>query len=96
MSRKQAAPTFDHDNPEWTKADFAKGRRFPPGTSLATAVEELKRGRGRPKADATKEKINLRVDKDVLARYRDSGPGWQTKMNDVLRKGAPNTKRKAG
>jgi uncharacterized protein (DUF4415 family) len=45
--------------------------------------------RGRPKADVTKVAIKLRVDPDVIERYRASGPGWQTKMNDALRRGAP-------
>jgi len=32
-----------------------------------------------------KEQIALRVDADVLAWYRAQGPGWQTRMNAVLR-----------
>ncbi|MGH8589551.1 MAG: BrnA antitoxin family protein [Gammaproteobacteria bacterium] len=27
----------------------------------------------------------LRVDADVLAWYRSQGPGWQTRMNAVLK-----------
>jgi len=36
-----------------------------------------------------KEQIALRVDTDVLARYRALGKGWQTHMNAVLRQAAP-------
>jgi len=36
-----------------------------------------------------KEQIALRVDADVLARYRALGKGWQTHMNAVLRQAAP-------
>ena len=32
--------------------------------------------------------VLLRVDPDVLARFRASGPGWQTRMNAALRKAA--------
>lgn len=32
-----------------------------------------------------KEAISLRVDPDVLAFFRRAGPGYQTRMNDVLR-----------
>lgn len=32
-----------------------------------------------------KEAISLRVDQDVLAWFRDGGPGYQTRMNAVLR-----------
>jgi len=45
----------------------------------------IRRLRGRPKAGATKEQINIRLDADVLARLRANGPGWQTKVNEILR-----------
>ena len=32
-----------------------------------------------------KEPISLRVDQDVLAWFRSAGPGYQTRMNAVLR-----------
>lgn len=32
-----------------------------------------------------KEPISLRVDRDVLSWFRDQGPGYQTRMNAVLR-----------
>lgn len=44
----------------------------------------LKR-RGRPKADAVKEPVKIRLDADVLAALRATGDGWQTRINDTLR-----------
>jgi uncharacterized protein (DUF4415 family) len=41
--------------------------------------------RGRPAAEAPKQLISLRLDQDVLSGLRALGPGWQTKVNDVLR-----------
>jgi len=41
---------------------------------------------GRPKSDSAKESISLRLDPDVLAFFRATGPGWQTRINDALRK----------
>ena len=32
-----------------------------------------------------KEAISVRIDQDVLAWFRDGGPGYQTRMNAVLR-----------
>jgi uncharacterized protein (DUF4415 family) len=32
--------------------------------------------------------VSLRIDPDVLEKYRAEGPGWQARMNAVLRKGA--------
>jgi uncharacterized protein (DUF4415 family) len=45
--------------------------------------------RGRPKADVTKERLTIRVDPAVLARWRASGPGWQTRAAAVLASAAP-------
>ena len=42
--------------------------------------------RGRPKADATKVSTTIRLDPDVLAAFKADGPGWQTRINQALRK----------
>src|SRR5271166_987061 len=70
--------TDPDDAPELTEdmlaeAEVFKGDRF------------VRRGPGRPKAEVTKEKISVRLDPDVLARLRESGPGWQSRINTVLR-----------
>jgi uncharacterized protein (DUF4415 family) len=44
--------------------------------------------RGRPKSDAAKQAISLRVDPDVISWFKATGAGWQTRMNDALRKAA--------
>ncbi|MCY4479678.1 MAG: BrnA antitoxin family protein, partial [Rhodospirillales bacterium] len=42
--------------------------------------------RGRPKSDVTKVRTTLRLDPDVLAAFRSGGPGWQSRINEALRK----------
>ena len=44
--------------------------------------------RGRPPLDFPKEAVKLRLDHDVLAAYRKTGSGWQTRINADLRKAA--------
>ena len=44
--------------------------------------------RGRPLADAPKKAISLRLDADVLEKFKADGPGWQGRMNEALRKAA--------
>jgi uncharacterized protein (DUF4415 family) len=44
--------------------------------------------RGRPPSANPKRAIKLRLDPDVLAHFRATGPGWQTRINDVLRRAA--------
>ena len=59
----------------------------------AAKIEETLRARGKQKAP-TKEMISLRVDRDVLAAYRATGAGWQSRMNAAL-KAAVGKPRKA-
>jgi uncharacterized protein (DUF4415 family) len=65
--------------PELTEADFARGEWHIGGVPVK---------RGRPKAEATKHAVSLRLDPDVLAHYRRTGPGWQSRINATLRKAA--------
>ena len=44
--------------------------------------------RGRPRSDAAKQAVSLRLDPDVLAWFRKTGAGWQTRINEELRKAA--------
>lgn len=64
----------DQDNPEWTDDMFAKAQK-------GAAASKL----GRPKAINTKEAISIRLDHDILEYFKNSGKGWQTRVNDVLR-----------
>jgi uncharacterized protein (DUF4415 family) len=75
------------DNPELTEEDFKRAR---PGREVFPGLAEaVARRRGRPKAEAPKVHLNLRIDADVLEGYRATGAGWQTRMNAVLRAGLP-------
>jgi uncharacterized protein (DUF4415 family) len=42
-------------------------------------------GLGRPKAEVTKERITIRLSPDVLAKFRATGAGWQTRVDAALR-----------
>ena len=44
--------------------------------------------RGRPPSPAPKQAIKLRLDADVVAHFRNLGPGWQTRINATLRRAA--------
>ena len=41
--------------------------------------------RGRPPTPVPRPMLSLRVDADVLAALRATGPGWQTRINALLR-----------
>lgn len=40
---------------------------------------------GRPKAQVTKERITIRLSRDVVTQFRATGEGWQTRMDSALR-----------
>jgi uncharacterized protein (DUF4415 family) len=42
---------------------------------------------GRPRGSA-KRPVSLRLDQAVIDHFRASGPGWQSRMNEALRKAA--------
>ena len=79
MGKKLKAVIADTTNPEWSPADFARARpasEVLPGLfGKAQAMEMLKPKRGRPKAEVTKEHVNLRLDAAVLETLKASGPG---------------------
>lgn len=74
----------DPDNPEWTDEMWARARPpeevLPP--EVLAAFPNTKR-RGRP-AGSEKEAVSIRLDKAVLDHFRASGPGWQSRINDLL------------
>lgn len=40
--------------------------------------------RGRPKSDAPKVEVKIRLDAKTVEHLRGSGPGWQTRVNALL------------
>ncbi|RAI44542.1 BrnA antitoxin family protein [Rhodoplanes roseus] len=39
-----------------------------------------------PAIPGVREQVTLRIDQDVLERFRETGPGWQDRINAALRK----------
>ena len=72
------------DNPEWTEEDFKLARPF--AEVCPELAASIARSRGRPAADNPKKQVTLRLDADVVERYRSSGTGWQSRINEDLRK----------
>ena len=44
--------------------------------------------RGRPKLEQPKRHVSLRLDHDVIESFKASGPGWQGRVNEALRRAA--------
>jgi uncharacterized protein (DUF4415 family) len=54
--------------------------------AMPELAESIRRSRGRPRSDSPKRQVTLRLDAEVLDRLRQSGPGWQSRVNDALKK----------
>ena len=95
MSRKAKRASFEADNPEWTKADFARAAKFPAGVRLKDLKPgELARmvGKRGPQKEPTKIPVSIRLSPEVVKHFKAKGPGWQSRIDEALRKIA----RKAG
>ncbi|WP_439618404.1 BrnA antitoxin family protein [Shinella sp.] len=88
-TRIQQGIADDPDNTEWTEEDFRKAKPFRDALpELAAAIDRAKAKRGRPTVDSPKQQISVRLDPDLIQHYKATGKGWQSRMNDDLRKAA--------
>ena len=83
-ARIQAGIASDPDNPEWTEADFKKARPF--AEMFPELAESIKRSRGRPALERPRKQISIRLDPDVIDKFKATGPKWQSKINEVLKR----------
>ena len=71
LSKKISVKVTDPDNPAWTEEMLG-----PP---------VIKRGRG-PQAAPTKVLTSIRLDADVVDFFKSQGDGYQSRINETLRK----------
>ncbi|SAL26600.1 hypothetical protein AWB64_02199 [Caballeronia sordidicola] len=67
----------DSDSAELSPEEFKALRPFPEVMA--------ERRMGRPLKEHPKEQVSVRYDADVIAAFRATGDGWQTRMNNALR-----------
>jgi uncharacterized protein (DUF4415 family) len=73
------------DAPEWTPDQFDRAEVAVGGKVISPAQGTLARRRGRPKKADAKVHIHIRLSPFVLGHFRSTGPGWQTRIEEVLR-----------
>jgi len=77
----------DPDAPEATDAQIAQAKSF--DEAFPALAENMRKNLGgRPKSLNPKIAVSLRLDQDIVARFKAKGPGWQTRMNRALRDAA--------
>ncbi|MBB4000618.1 BrnA antitoxin family protein [Aureimonas pseudogalii] len=82
-ARIQQMIAADPDAPEATDAELAQARPF--ADAFPALAESIKRARGRPPVASPRQHVSLRLDADVIAKFKATGKGWQTRINDVLK-----------
>lgn len=66
-----ASEPYDPNDPTAVAAHWAKAT--------------IRRGRGRQPSTVKRPTLNMRVDADVLDAFKATGPGWQTRIHEVLK-----------
>ena len=84
----EITPEEYKEMPEWTDEQWDRAEIAIGGKVIRAARGTLTRPPGRPKAAAPKRSVHLRLSPDVLDHFRATGPGWQTRIDEALRKAA--------
>ncbi|MET0181144.1 MAG: BrnA antitoxin family protein [Novosphingobium sp.] len=85
-SQQEPAPWVDPDDaPEWTEDHFRRAAIYHGDTLIRPANGSWTKP-GRPPSENPKRQITLRLDPDVIERFRATGKGWQSRINAELRK----------
>ncbi len=94
LEERRAARARGESQTDWARVRAAALRGEEPpededspdaSAEMRAHLDSLKRKRGRPPVSGEpKIAIAFRCDPSVLAAFRASGPGWQTRMNAAL------------
>ena len=89
MKRKPNPEKTDRENPAWRKETFNRARparEVLPKLFGDAAAKQMLKPRSRPKTGNARVSISLRLPPKTLARWKATGPGWQTRMAETLKK----------
>lgn len=72
------------DSPEATEEELAQGRPFAEVfPELAASIR--RNAGGRPPLERPKKAVSLRLDQDVIDKFKATGKGWQSRINAILK-----------
>jgi uncharacterized protein (DUF4415 family) len=85
MNNQADPKSTDDDVPELTDEWFEKAR--PAAEALpASVMAAARRKPGRPRADVPMVLVTLRLSREVIEHFKAGGKGWQTRIDEALRK----------
>jgi uncharacterized protein (DUF4415 family) len=89
MSKVSKRPSVRMPTTEEDKAITAAARNDPDAQPLTSkqlkAMVPLRTLRGRPKSESKKLLVSVRYSPEVVAYFKSTGEGWQSRMDSVLR-----------
>lgn len=90
MSKIGRSRTVRMPTPEEDRAISAAAKRDPDALPLTPkqlkAMVPMRALRGRPKSEKRKLLVSVRYSPEVVAYFRSTGEGWQSRMDGVLLK----------
>lgn len=90
MSKISKRPTIHMPTVEEDKAITAAAKSDPDAQPLTPkqlkAMVPIRALRGRPKSENKKLLVSVRYSPEVVAYFKSTGEGWQSRMDGVLRK----------
>ena len=90
MSRVTKRPSVRMPTTEEDRAITAAAKSDPDALPLTpkqlAAMVPIRALRGRPKSDNKKLLVSVRYSPEVVAYFKSTGDGWQSRMDGVLRK----------
>ena len=86
MKQQPNPEKIDNDNPEWSEAEI---RQATPFSALPPSLRAKLGVRGAQKTP-TKERITIRLSREVVEQFRASGDGWQARIDAALREWLKN------
>ena len=82
------------DAPELTEEIFARARISIGGKVIREATGTLTKPGRPPIGDKPKRQVTLRLPQEVIEHFKAGGPGWQTRVSEVLERYTAKDKRK--
>jgi len=89
--KKPNPELIDEENPEWTEKMFKSAHpaheALPEifGADLASELLKRKPGQRGAQKRPKKDPVTIRYSRDVLKYFRSTGPGWQARIDAVLK-----------
>jgi len=84
MKKRRPLTDAEGEVRELTAADMRAMKPLDHFPELAKLIRS--RGERGPQKTPTKQQVTLRLDRDVVERFRATGAGWQSRINEALKK----------